>query len=134
MTNPSAKKQLANVWQAAVDDLLAMSESEIDAELRELGVDPQAAADGAKSAVEKALAKDRAEKRAAQRAQMEAFRNRSKIVRDPTITAEQARERIARMQAANDAALTMAARNRDPNEYSDQEALDLFWTIEELKS
>jgi hypothetical protein len=32
MTNPSAKKQLANIWQGVVDDLMGMSESEIDAE------------------------------------------------------------------------------------------------------
>lgn len=133
MTNPSAKKQLANIWQGAVDDLMAMSESEIDAELRELGIDPQAAAEKGKSAVEQAVAKDRARQRAAQRAQMEAARGRPKVVRDPAITPEQARQRIAQLQAANDAMLTMAARNRSPEDLSDQEALDLFWKIEELK-
>lgn len=133
MTNPSAKKQLANIWQGTVDDLMAMSESEIDAELRDLGIDPQAAAEGGKSAVERAMAKDRARQRAAQRAQMEAARERPKVVRDPSITPEQARQRIAQLQAANDAMLTMAARNRSPQDLSDQEALELFWQIEELK-
>ena len=133
MTNPSAKKQLANIWQGAVDDLMGMSESEIDAELRELGIDPQAAAEKGKSAVEQAVAKDRARQRAAQRLQMEAARERRKVVRDPAITAVQARLRIAQLQAANDAMLTMAARNRSPEDLSDQEALDLFWKIEELK-
>jgi hypothetical protein len=133
MTNPSAKKQLANIWQGAVDDLMGMSESEIDAELRELGIDPQVAAEKGKSAVEQAVTKDRARQRAAQRHQMEAARGRHKVVRDPAITAEQARLRIAQLQAANDAMLTMAARNRSPEDLSDQEALDLFWKIEELK-
>lgn len=133
MTNPSAKKQLANIWQGAVNDLMGMSESEIDAELRELGIDPQAAAEIGKSAVEQAVAKDRARQRAAQREQMEAARGRPKVLRDPAITAEQARLRIALLQASNDAMLTMAARNRSPEDLSDQEALDLFWKIEELK-
>jgi hypothetical protein len=133
MTNPSAKKQLANIWQGAVDDLMAMSESEIDAELRELGIDPQAAAEKGKLAVEQAVAKDRARLRAAQRAQMEAARARPKVIRDPSITPEQARQRIAQLQAANDAMLTLAARNRSPQDLSDQEALDLFWNIQDLK-
>lgn len=134
MTNPSAKKQLANVWQGTVDDLMAMTESEIDAALRELGVDPQVAAEKGKSAVDQAVAKDRARQRAAQRAQMEAARDRPKLVRDPAITPEQARHRIAQLQAANDAMLTLAARNRSPQDLSDQEALELFWRIEELKN
>lgn len=133
MTNPSAKKQLANIWQGAVDDLMAMSESEIDAELRELGMDPQVAAEKGKSAVEQAVAKDRARLRAEQRAQMEAARARPKVIRDPSITPEQARQRIALLQAANDALLTLAARNRSPQDLSDQEALDLFWNIQDLK-
>lgn len=133
MTNPSAKKQLANIWQGAVDDLMAMSESEIDAELRELGIDPQVAAEKGKLAIEQAVAKDRARLRAAQRAQMEAARARPKVIRDPSITPEQARQRIAQLQAANDAMLTLAARNRSPQDLSDQEALDLFWNIQDLK-
>lgn len=133
MTNPSAKRQLANIWQGTVDDLKAMSESEIDAELRELGIDPQAAAEKGKSAVEQAVAKDRARQRAAQRVQLATARARPKVIRDPAITPEQARQRIAQLQAANDAMLTMAARNRSPQDLSDQEALELFWKIEELK-
>jgi hypothetical protein len=133
MTNLSAKKQLANIWQGTVDDLMAMSESEIDAELRELGIDPQAAAEKGKSAVEQAVAKDRARQRAAQRAQMETARAQPKAARDPSITPELARQRIAQLQAANDAMLTMAARNRSPQDLDDQEALELFWKIEELK-
>lgn len=133
MTNPSAKKQLANIWQGTVDDLMAMSESEIDAELRELGIDPQVASEKGKSAVEQAVTKDRARQRAAQRAQMEAAGDQTTVVRDPSVTPEQARQRIAQLQAANDAMLTMAARNRSPQDLSDQEALDLFWNIEELK-
>jgi|GEM_PF-6733991 len=133
MTNPSAKKQLANIWQGTVDDLMAMSESEIDAELRELGIDPQVASEKGKSAVEQAVTKDRARQRAAQRAQMEAARDQTTVIRDPSVTPEQARQRIAQLQAANDAMLTMAARNRSPQDLSDQEALDLFWNIEELK-
>jgi hypothetical protein len=133
MTNPSAKKQLANVWQGVVDDLMGMSESEIDAELRELGIDPQVAAEKGKAAVEDAVGKDRTRQRAALREQMEAARIRPKAMRDPSITAEQARQRIAQLQAANDAMLTLAARNRSPEDFSDQEALDLFWKIEDLK-
>lgn len=133
MTNPGAKKQLANVWRGAVEDLMSMSESEIDAELRELGLDPHAAAEAGKKAVEQALTKDRARRRAAMREQMEAARGQPQMVRNPEITAEQARQRIAQLQAANDAMLTMAARNRSPQDLSDEEALDLFWKIEELK-
>jgi len=133
MTNPSAKKQLTNIWQGAADDLMTMSESEIDAELRELGIDPQVASEKGKVAVEQAIAKDRAQLRAAQRAQMEAARARPKVIRDPSITPEQARQRIAQLQAANDALLTLAARNRSPQDLSDQEALDLFWNIQDLK-
>ncbi|HSV72106.1 MAG TPA: hypothetical protein VLI72_18525 [Methylibium sp.] len=133
MTNPSAKKQLANIWRGAINDLMSMSESEIDAELRELGADPQAAAEAGKTAVEQALTRDRARRRAALREQMEAARGQPKVVRDPEITAAQARQRIAQLQAANDALLTMAARNRSPQDMSDQEALELFWKLEELK-
>lgn len=133
MTNPSAKKQLANIWQGVVDDLMGMSESEIDAELRELGIDPQAAAEKGRVAMENAVAKDRARQRAVQRAQMEAARDRPKATRNPAITPEQARQRIAELQAANDAMLTLAARNRSPDDFSDEEALDLFWKIQDLK-
>lgn len=133
MTNPSAKKQLANIWQGVVDDLMGMSESEIDAELRELGIDPLVAAEKGKSAVEEAVGKDRARQRAALRERMEAARDGTKVKRDPAITAEQARQRIAQLQAANDHMLTLAARNRSPEDLTDQEALDLFWKIEELK-
>ena len=133
MTHPSAKKQLANIWQGTVDDLMAMSESEIDAELRELGIDPKAAAEKGTSAVEQAVAKDRARQRAAQRAQMETARAQPRATRDPSITPELARQRFAKLQAANDAMLTMAARNRSPQDLNDQEALELFWKIEELK-
>jgi len=134
MTHPSARRQLSNLWQAAVEDLMAMSESEIDAELREMGMDPQAAAQKGKLAVEQGVEKARARQRAQLRAQMDAARNKPKVQRDPSVTAAQARGRIAQLQAANDAMLTMAARNRDPQDLSDQEALDLFWKIEELKS
>jgi hypothetical protein len=133
MTNPSAKMQLANIWQGVVDDLMGMSESEIDAELRELGIDPQVAAEKGKSAVDEAVGKDRARQRAGLREQMEATRGRPKVTRDPAISAEQARQRIAQLQAANDDMLTLAARNRSPEDLSDQEVLDLFWKIEDLK-
>lgn len=133
MSNLSARKQFANLWRGAVDELMSMSESEIDAELRELGLDPQATAEAGKKAVEQALTKDRARRRAAMREQMEAERGQPKIVRSLEITAEQARQHIAQLQAANDAMLTMAARNRSPQDLSDEEALDLFWQIEELK-
>jgi hypothetical protein len=133
MTNPSAKKQLANIWQGVVDDLMGMNESEIDAELRELGIDPKVAEEKGKSAVEQAERDDRARRRAALRDQMEASRNRPVIVRDPAITPEYARYHIAQLQAANDGKLTLAARNRSPDELNDQEALELFWSLQELK-
>lgn len=98
MINPSAKKQLANIWQGVVDDLMEMSESEIDAELRELGIDPRVAAEKARSAVEEAVGKDRTRQRAALREQMEAARGRPKLPRDSAITAEQARECIAQLK------------------------------------
>lgn len=134
MSNPSARKQLSNIWQAAVEDLMAMSESEIDAELRELGIDPKVAAEKGKLGVEQGVTKVRARQRAQLRAQMEATRKKPKAMRDPSVTAEQARQRIAQLQAANDAMLTMAARNRNPQDLSDEEALELYWKIEELKS
>jgi hypothetical protein len=134
MSNPSTKKQLSNVWLMAVEDLIAMSESEIDAELRELGMDPQVAAGKAKLAVERGVSRARERQRAQLRAKMEAARSTAKSARDSSVTADQARERIAKLQAANDAMLTMAARNRSPQDLSDQEALDLYWKIEELKS
>lgn len=133
MTNPSAKKQLANIWQGVVDDLMEMNESEIDAELRELGIDPKVAEEKGKAAVEQTVRDDRARRRAALRDQMEASRNRPTIVRDPAITAEYARHHIAQLQAANDGKLTLAARNRSPDELNDQEALDLFWSLQGLK-
>lgn len=133
MTNPSAKKQLANIWQGVVDDLMGMTESEIDAELRELGIDPKVAEEKGKSAVEQAVRNDRARRRAGLRNQVGASRNRPTIVRDPAITAEHARLHIAQLQAANDGKLTLAARNRSPDELNDQEALDLFWSLQELK-
>ncbi len=133
MTNPSAKKQLANIWQGVVDDLMGMNESEIDAELRELGIDPKVADEKGKLAVEQAVRDDRARRRAMLRDQMETLRNRPTIVRDPAITPEYARRQIAQLQAANDGTLTLAARNRSPDELNDQEALELFWSLQELK-
>ena len=43
-TTPNARTQLENVWAATVEDLMGMTESELDAELKELGIDPEAAA------------------------------------------------------------------------------------------
>jgi hypothetical protein len=134
VTNPSARKQLSNLWQGALEDLMAMSESEIDAELRELGIDPQAAAEKGRLAVDEGVAKARARQRAQLREQMQVARNKPKVVRDPAVTPEQARQRIAQLQAANDAMLTLAARNRNPQDLTDEEALETYWRIEELKS
>ena len=134
MTNPTVRNQLSNIWEAALEDLMSMSDSEIDAELREFGVDPGVAAEKGKQAVERGVAKERARQRAQLRERMEDSRSRPKLVRDPAITPDQARQHIALLQAANDAQLTMAARNRDPNDLNDEEALELYWKIEELKS
>lgn len=134
MTSPSAKKQLSDVWHLAVDDLMAMSDSEIDAELRELGVNPKDAAEMGKQAIEHGLAKSRARQRELLRDQMLASREQPKLLRDASITAEQAKRLIAQLQAANDDMLTLAARNRDPRTFSDEEALELYWKIQELKS
>lgn len=133
MTNPSARRQLSNAWQGAVEDLMAMTESEIDAELRELGIDPRVADEKGKLAVEQGVAKARAGQRARLREQMQAARDTPKMVRDRSITAEQARQRIAQMQVANDEMLTLAARNRNPQDFTDEEALETYWQIQELK-
>lgn len=134
MINPSARKQLSNAWQGAVEDLMAMTESEIDAELRELGIDPRVADEKGKLAVEQGVAKARAGQRARLREQMLDARDKPKIARDPSVTPEQARQRIAQMQAANDEMLTLAARNRNPQDFTDEEALETYWQIQELKS
>lgn len=133
MTKPDARKQLSNVWRAAFEDLMAMSESEIDAELKELGLDPATAAQKGKKAIEDGVASARALRRAQLREKMVMARDQSMGARDPAVTAELARERITQMQAANDARLTLAARNRDPKNMSEEEVLDLYWQIEELK-
>lgn len=132
MTKPNARKQLSNIWLAAAEDLMAMTESEIDAELKELGVDPETAAQKGKAAVEQGIAQSRAARRAQMRRRMEAARNTPAVTRDPSITVEIARQRIAQLQAANDARLTLAARNRDPNQLGDEEALELYWQLQEL--
>lgn len=133
MTKPDARKQLSNVWQAAFEDLMAMSESEIDAELKELGLDPAIAAQKGKKAIDDGVAQARALRRAQLREKMASARDQAMATRDPAVTVELARQRIAQMQAANDARLTLAARNRDPKSMSEEEVLDLYWQIEELK-
>lgn len=132
MTQPNARKQLSNIWLVAAEDLMAMTESEIDAELKELGVDPEAAAQKGKAAVDQATAQSRAARRAQMRGRMEAVRNAPPAPRDPSITVEMARQHIAQLQAANDARLTLAARNRDPDQLGDEEALELYWQLQEL--
>lgn len=132
MTKPDARKQLSNVWQAAFEDLMAMSESEIDAELKELGIDPAAAAQNGKKAVESGIAQARAFHRAQLREKMASARDQAMAPRDQAVSVELARQRIAQMQAANDGRLTLAARNRDPKNMSEEEVLDLYWQIEEL--
>jgi hypothetical protein len=132
MTSPSARKQLSNIWTAAAEDLMAMTESEIDAELKELGIDPQTAAHDGKSAFEQATAKARSIQRTRLRQQMEAARDKPAVSQDPAVTGEVARRHIAQMQAANDPRLTLAARKRDPKELSDEEALALYWQLQEL--
>ncbi len=132
MTKPNARKQLSNIWLVAAEDLMAMTESEIDAELKELGVDPEAAAQKGKAAVDQAIAQSRAARRAQMRGRMEAVRNAPAAPRDPSITVEMARQHIAQLQAANDARLTLAARNRDPDQLGDEEALELYWQLQEL--
>ncbi|WP_418126474.1 hypothetical protein [Variovorax sp. 160MFSha2.1] len=132
MTKPDARKQLSNVWQAAFEDLMAMSESEIDAELKELGLDPATAAQKGKKAIEDGIAQARALHRAQLRERMVSARDRAMAPRDQTVSVELARQRIAQMQAANDGRLTLAARNRDPKNMSEEEVLDLYWQIEEL--
>lgn len=133
MTKPDARKQLSNVWQAAFEDLMAMSESEIDAELKELGLDPAAAVVKGKKAIDDGVAQARALRRAQLRERMASARDQAMATRDPAVTVELARQRIAQMQSANDARLTLAARNRDPKSMSEEEVLDFYWQIEELK-
>ena len=48
----NARTPLRNVWVATVEDLMEMTESELDAELKELGIDPEAAAQRGKGAVD----------------------------------------------------------------------------------
>jgi hypothetical protein len=133
MTKPDAKKQLSNVWQLAFEDLMAMSESEIDAELKELGLDPAIVAQNGKKAVDDSFAQSRALRRARLREKMTSAHASTSTPRDSTVTVELARQRLTQMQAANDARLTLAARNRDPKNMTDEEVLDLFWQIEELR-
>lgn len=132
MSKSDAKQQLANVWLGAVEDLMAMTEAELDAELRELGVEPNTAELKGRAAIEQATMQARAVQRARKRAQMEAARRAPSIVRDPRVTPEIAKQYLTRMIAANDAKLTLAARNRDPKDLSDEEALALYWQLLEL--
>ncbi|HET7156365.1 MAG TPA: hypothetical protein VFI87_13455 [Hyphomicrobiaceae bacterium] len=133
MTKPDARKQLSNVWQLAFEDLMAMSESEIDADLKELGLDPAIVAQTGKKAVDDGFAQSRALRRARLREKMTSAHASTTTPRDSNVTVELARQRLTQMQAANDARLTLAARNRDPKNMTDEEVLDLFWQIEELK-
>ena len=133
MTKPSsAKAQLTSVWLVAVEDLMGMTEEEMDAELKELGTVPDTAAQQGKNAVEQATAQSRADQRARKRKEMEAARSNSGFVRDLGVTVEMARQYLTKIQAANDSRLTMAARNRSPAELSDEEALALYWQLQEL--
>ena len=128
----NSRTQLRNVWVATVEDLMGMTESELDAELKELGIDPEAAAQRGKSAVDEATATSRSLLRAWKREQMEQARSAPGLVRDPSVTADEARVRLARLVAANDAKLTLAARNRDPGDMDDEEVLALYWQVQEL--
>lgn len=129
---PNARTQLRNVWVATVEDLMGMTESELDAELKEMGIDPEVAAQRGKAAVENATAKSRAIQRETKRHQMEAARGGSGIARDPGVSADLARTHLARLIAANDGRLTLAARNRNPGDMDDEEVLVLYWQIQEL--
>lgn len=132
MSKISAKQQLTNVWLGAAEDLMGMTEAELDAELKELGMDPQAAVQKGRAAIEQATAQARSLQRAKKRQQMEAARSTGGIARDLAVTPEVAKQYLARMIAANDAKLTLAARNRDPKDLSDEEALALYWQLQEL--
>jgi hypothetical protein len=108
---------------------MAMGESEIDAELKELGIDPAAAAQQGTRAVESGIAQARAFHRAQLREKMASARDQAIAPRDQAVSVELARQRIAQMQAANDGRLTLAARNRDPKNMSEEEVLDRkSWT------
>ncbi len=128
----NTRTQLRNVWVATVEDLMGMTESELDAELKEQGIDPEVAAQRGNSAVEEATAASRSLQRAIKRQQMEQARGAPGLIRDPTVTADEARVRLARLVAANDAKLTLAARNRDPGDMDDEEVLALYWQVQEL--
>lgn len=128
----NARTQLRNVWVATVEDLMGMTESELDAELKELGIDPEAAAQSGKSAVDEATTASRSLLRTRKRQQMEQARSAPGLARDPSVTADEARLRLARLVAANDAKLTLAARNRDPGDMDDEEVLALYWQVQEL--
>lgn len=128
----NARTQLRNVWVATVEDLMGMTESELDAELKEQGIDPEVAAQRGKSAVDEAMAASRSLLRARKRQQMERARSAPGLVRDPTVTAGEARVRLAHLVAANDSKLTLAARNRDPGDMDDEEVLALYWQVQEL--
>ena len=129
---PNARTQLENVWAATVEDLMGMTESELDAELKELGIDLEAAAQRGKSAVDEATSASRALQGAMKRQRMEQAREVPGLVRDPSITADEARVQLARLVAANDAKLTLAARNRNPGDMDDEEVLALYWQVQEL--
>ena len=132
MSKISAKQQLTNVWLGAAEDLMGMTEAELDAELKEMGMDPQAAVQKGRAAIEQATARARSLQRAKKREQMEAARSTGGVARDLAVTPEVAKQYLTRMIAANDAKLTLAARNRDPKDLSDEEALALYWQLQEL--
>ena len=128
----NARTQFQNVWVATVEDLMGMTESELDAELKELGVDPETAAKRGKSAVDEAISASRSLQRAMKRQKMEQARGVTGLVRDPSVTADEARAHLAGLVAANDSKLTLAARNRNPGDMDDDEVLALYWQIQEL--
>jgi hypothetical protein len=128
----NSKTQLTNVWVSAVEDFMSMTESELDAELKELGVEPAEAQLRGKAAIEQAKARARTVQRERKRQLMEAARGKSPLTRDQAVTAEIARQFVAQRMASNDAMLTVAARKRDPRELSDEEVLALYWQIQEL--
>ena len=129
---PNSKTQLTNVWVSAVEDLMSMTESELDAELKELGIEPADAQLRGKTAIEQATTRARTVQRERKLQQMEAARGKPALTRDPAVTAEIARQFVSQRMAANDAMLTVAARKRDPRELSDEEVLALYWQIQEL--
>jgi hypothetical protein len=127
----TARHQLATLLDSVTVDLMAMDETTLDVELQAVGISPASAIAQIKAGITAGMKAARAAQREKLKTKMKADvmqSHKDSILVSPEV----ARQFLAKLIAANDERLTLAARNRNARDFSDDEALEVYAQLARL--